>query len=41
MTEAIFRTGRAFGHNTLLYSKFDINPKLLQLDRYHSTLLDL
>lgn len=41
LVEATYRTGRAFGHNTLILERIRENPALLQLDRYHHTLLDL
>jgi len=41
MVEAIFRTGRAFGHNTDIPKQIRVNPALLDLHRYHATWLDL
>jgi len=37
---AVYRTGRAFGHNTLIPSQINANPALLDLGRYHATFLD-
>jgi len=38
---AVYRTGRAFGHNTLIPAQINANPALLELDRYHAAFLDL
>jgi len=38
---AVVRIGRTFGHNTLIPAHIKGNPALLQLNRYHHTLLDL
>lgn len=39
--ECVYRTGRAFGHNTLIPAQIQANPALLNLQRYHATFLDL
>ena len=39
--EAVYRSARAFGHNTLIPEQIRANPALLDLHRYHATWLDL
>ena len=41
LAQAVYLTGRAYGHNTLILEQIRANPALLQLDRYRHTLLDL
>lgn len=41
LSECVYRTGRAFGHNTLIPAQIQANPALLDLHRYHSAFLDL
>lgn len=41
LVDAVYRTGRTFGHNTLILEQIRANPALLDLHRYHVTWLDL
>jgi hypothetical protein len=41
MVVAIYRTGRSFGHNTVILEQIRANPALMDLHRYHATWLDL